>query len=603
MINPNSQIAQAFVDELAKGGVREVCIAPGSRSTPLTLAFTRQPQIRVTMHLDERCAAFFALGLALSSCRSVAIMCTSGSAAANFMPAIVEARMSGVPLLVLTADRPDELRGSGANQTIDQVKLYGEQVLLSVDLPIPEIGQSELVLRHVRTLAARSLAVADGLLKGPVHLNFPFRKPLEPDDEAGFASVVAGTTAPYTRWDRGVLQPTQTQVETLADLINQSERGLIVCGPRCPAGEFPAAVSRLARKARYALLADPLSGLRFGPEVGDWLVGGYDSFAELIHCKALEPAVPHLGVAPESLEDPQVVIRIGGMPISTALAGYLGRIRPERRVQIAVNGVWADEDHCTDWFLQADEVLTCRMAADRVLPRTAIAFSQKWRRLEQLAWERIRLAAEEGDLFDGATVAQVLDWLPDGANLFMGNSLAIRHLDQFGQPRRRQIAVYGNRGASGIDGNVSTALGVAAAQPEQPLVAILGDITFYHDMNGLLAVRRLALENVTFVVINNNGGGIFQQLPVRRFEPPFRQAFLSPHGLEFSAAAKMYGLDYVKVHERDDLAEALAAAFGPGAAHKARLIEVQTDSQVDLERRKTIRARVHAEIRQAAILP
>src|SRR5690606_32338455 len=268
--NPATVWAGAVAEALAGAGVQHVCLAPGSRSTPLVLAFAAHPVLRIWRHLDERSAAYFALGIGRATNRPAALLATSGTATANFFPAVVEARMAGVPLLVITADRPPELRHSGANQTIDQVKLYGDQVLWFADIALPEAEPPAVVRRYLRSTAARALAVANGLPKGPVHLNLPFRKPFEP---TGHAGERPGTeTTPFI--ERGLLQPTPAQVSALADLLAAHPRGLIVCGPRCPAGDFPAAVAALSQQTGYPILADALSGVRFGPWVDEAVVCG-----------------------------------------------------------------------------------------------------------------------------------------------------------------------------------------------------------------------------------------------------------------------------------------------------------------------------------------
>jgi len=608
--NPNFVWSEIFVNALAQGGLQAVCIAPGSRSTPLTLAFSAHPDIQVYLHLDERSAAFFALGLALATEKPVALLCTSGSAAANFFPALVEATMSGVPLLLLTTDRPHELRHSGANQTIDQVKLYGDQVLWSVDMPVPQADVPAVALRNLHVLATRALAVADGLVKGPVHLNFPFRKPLEP--EGGEWRVESGAIpstlhSPLSsQISRGRVHPTAEQITHLSDLIRQYPRGLIVCGPRCPGGEFPEAVWQLSQVIGYPLLADPLSGVRFGvPES----IGGYDTFL--------------MGDGP-GWPEPQVIIRFGQVPTSKWLNEYLDKINPAHRLHIRENGVWADDSHRTTWFLQADEAVTCRELVGTLgtqgnlvnseqlavsgefpdihhspftihhSPFSRLSVSQSLSlsvsSTERAHWHSLHAALAES-WFDGAAVAEVVAALPEGANLFMGNSLPIRHLDQFGAPTAKHFRVFGNRGASGIDGNVSSALGIAAAYPHTPLVAIIGDITFYHDLNGLLAVKQHQLNNVTFVLLNNNGGGIFRRLPIAKIEPPFTELFLTPHGLQFGPVVEMYGLKHELVRGRDAFRTALYASL---TSSQSTVIELQTDSAEDLRIRQQLVQKVNS---------
>ncbi|MFW6070538.1 MAG: 2-succinyl-5-enolpyruvyl-6-hydroxy-3-cyclohexene-1-carboxylic-acid synthase, partial [bacterium] len=560
-LNPATVWAETVVDELARGGLRAVCVAPGSRSTPLTLAFAAHPDVRVYRHLDERSAGFFALGMALFTERPAAVLSTSGTATANFLPAVVEAKMSQAPLLVLTADRPPELRHSGANQTIDQVKLYGDQVLWAVDMPLPEPDADAVALRNLRTLAARALGVADGVVQGPVHLNFPFRKPFEPA-AATSPEAAAEDDGPFTRVERGVMVATEAQLARLAQLIDAHPRGLIVCGPRSgvgrPMGDFPQAVAALSRRSGYPILADALSGVRFGSWVAQTVVcGGYETYLR--------------GDGPD-WEPPQVVLRFGAVPTSKWLNAYLEELSGAYFVHVRASGVWADDGHRTRTFLQADETRLCRELATRIAPREESAWAARVAQTEARFWERLAPLMNEGPFFDGQAVADVLAQLPDGALLFAGNSLPVRHVDQYARPRAERLHVFANRGASGIDGNTSTALGIAAASG-RPVTLLSGDVTFYHDLNGLLAAREQQLP-LTAVVLNNDGGGIFRRLPVARFDPPFTDLFLTPHGLDFGAAADLYGLDYVRVSERAALLAALSEeSRGP------RVVEVVTDGE------------------------
>jgi 2-succinyl-5-enolpyruvyl-6-hydroxy-3-cyclohexene-1-carboxylate synthase len=565
--NSNLRWTTAFVNALADAGLRAVCIAPGSRSTPLVLAFVACPRVKIYRHLDERSAAFFALGLALAWDEPVAVVCTSGTAAANFFPAVIEANMSQIPLLVLTADRPHELRHSGANQTIDQVKLYGDHVLWAVDLPVPGDfnGQDNLAMRNYAVTAVRAYHTANGRRKGPVHLNMPFRKPLEPERE-GRSEKCEVRSVKFTSHS-----PLHTSHFSLP--IAAHPRGLIICGPRCPGGEFPQAVAALSRRTGYPIMADALSGLRYGAWVeGTAVVSQYETF---------------LQSDPDWLE-PEVVIRFGAVPVSKWLNDYLGRIRPTYRIHIRENGVWADDSHLTTHFVEANETAVCRALTKDDGRWTA---DDGWATAVMERETATRRVLEEKlaeVYFDGAIVAEVVKVLPAGANLFVGNSLPMRHLDQYGAARAEPLNVYGIRGASGIDGNVSIALAIAAAR-ERPTVAILGDVTFYHDMNGLLALRGSlqAAGNMTFVVINNNGGGIFRRLPMAQFDPPFTDLFLTPHDLDFGPVAALYGLHYTKTADKAQFRAALATAVADAAPH---LIEVVTDGANDDALRRQINA-------------
>ena len=582
--NINTHWASVFVDELAHGGLRAVCLAPGSRSTPLALAFAAQPAIRIYRHLDERSAGFFGLGLALATGQPVALLCTSGTAAANFHPAIVEAYYAYVPLLVLTADRPPELRGSGANQTIDQVKMYGDHVRWAVDAPVPATGAPDVVLRHMCTLAARALAAADGPPRGPVHVNLPFRKPLEPDAQTATIAPpdIPPPRPPHTHISRGRLSPTDEQLATVTAAAGQP--GIIICGPGCPGGDFPVAVATLAARLGWPILADPLSGLRHGAHVVEGpVLGGYPLW------------LPALGARRPR---PEAILRFGAVPTSAALSAWLEASAPPTHIHVRDDGQWADDLHLTHTLIQADPTLFCTQMVDALkdappAPPRWITFLQ---RVEEATWAAVDQALADRPLFDGGAIARALAALPEDAVVFAGNSMPVRYIDAFDRPDTRPIALYGNRGASGIDGNVSTALGLAAATG-RPVVAFLGDITFYHDMNGLLAAQQQGLTNVTFVVTNNDGGGIFRRLPIARHDPPFTDLFLTPHGLTFGHAAALYGLEYAAVRDLAELGAALGNDRQPSAA---RLIEVITDGAADHDAHRAILAAVAAAVQEVS---
>jgi 2-succinyl-5-enolpyruvyl-6-hydroxy-3-cyclohexene-1-carboxylate synthase len=579
------------VDELSRAGLHTVCIAPGSRSTPLTLAFAEHPDITVYSLLDERGAAFFALGLALAAEAPVALVCTSGTAAANFYPAIVEANYAQAPLLVLTTDRPHELRHSGANQTIDQVKMFGDHVRWFVEVAPPEANPPATTLRSLRTLACRALAATQGLPPGPVHLNFPFRKPLEPTPVPGdSASHPVGDTPerladaawqrppgqPFTRLSRGQLLPSPQQTRFLMEVIQSTAHGLIICGPRCPGDDFPQAVTRLAQATHYPILADALSGVRFGPhlaETEDLILGGYESFWR-----------PDLLAQWPS---PELILRFGAMPISAALSDYLASATG-RIIQISGNGVWQDDTHTTTDFIWADPALTCQTLAEQLHQAGWRPRQTEWlaalQQAEQQTW-RTFIGLRSESFFEGAILADVVELLPEESLLYVASSLPVRHLDQFARPNSTDLRVFANRGASGIDGTIASALGAAAAT-HRPLALVSGDLAFYHDLNSLLALRRCGVK-ATLVLINNNGGGIFHRLPIAKFEPPFTELFVTPHGLDFAPAAQLFGLEYSRAADRDTFRQAFAQAINAPTSH---LIEVPSDAvQHEQMRREMVR--------------
>lgn len=571
--------AKLFVDELANAGLTAVSIAPGSRSTPLTMAFYAHPDIEVHLHLDERCAGFFALGMAIASDNPVALVCTSGTAVVNFLPAIVEAKMSQVPLLVLTADRPPELRHSGANQTIDQVKIFGDQVLWSVDAALPEAPAPEVATRNLQALAHRVFAKANGLVKGPVHLNFPFRKPLEPDSEEWQVAsckeqvedsthYALRTTRHASRIRQGTIHPATAQIAELTDIINTHRNGFIVCGPRSPEGEFAQAAAQLSRHIGYPIMADPISGLRFGAWVADTaVISGYETFMQ----------------GDTGWPNPDVILRFGAVPISKWLNGYLDKIEPEHRIHIRENGIWADDSHRTTLFMQANETAVCNAISQQIVPRKNDEWVAAINATEARTWQALQQAISQ-NYFDGAVVADIIDLIPEEATLFMGNSSPIRHLDQYGRSATKPIFTYASRGASGIDGNTSTALGIHAVR-KRPLVAVLGDITFYHDLNGLWQIKQAQMRNLTIVLLNNNGGSIFNRLPIANFEPPFDELFLTPPNLGFEPVIRMYGLAYQLAHNREQFREMFVRSIEDSTPC---VIEVRTDNQQDDVTRREI---------------
>ena len=578
-MNPSTRYANSFVTALIGAGLKHLCLTPGSRHSPLILAFARyKDEIKIYSHLDERSAAFFALGLALASDEPVALACTSGTAAANFFPAIVEAHQSRVPLIVLTADRPHELRGSGANQTIDQIKIFGDFVEWFVDAPLPEADPSPLALRHMQTLAARAYAKAIEK-RGAVHINLPFRKPLEPDvDDQDEVSIAPSATRFWRSAGGRLSGSTDFSWEPILQ-----HRGIIYFGHgTCRTFEESQRAmtwaANLSRVSGWPIFAEFTSNLRcLSPAEGT----GYKPLA------AYESYVTSDAIDFSQVE---ALIRFGAPPLAKNMQSLFSGLELKAHIYVARAGEWADDMHSvTDHIAFDDLKASIPQGHDLSEPR------RRW--LDQLtlaeakAWEVIQHEIEQGDYFDGAAVYDVVDLIPAKSTLFAGSSLPVRHLDQFGKPGRCLFA-WANRGASGIDGNLSTALGCGAARPEYPLVAILGDITFYHDMNGLLAARRCG-RPITIVLLNNKGGGIFHRLPIRAYEPHFSDYFITAHGLDFSHAAKLYGLGYVRADCREVFRQAFAESV---VGRQSTIIEVNTDAQTDLKRRAEIMAAVHAQL-------
>jgi 2-succinyl-5-enolpyruvyl-6-hydroxy-3-cyclohexene-1-carboxylate synthase len=518
--------AATFVDELAAQGVEYACVSPGSRSAPLAMAMQRHPAINVFVHIDERSGSFFGVGLAKATGKPVVLLCTSGTAAAEFHPAVVEASYSRTPLIVLTADRPPELRDVGANQAIDQQRLYGTAVRWYFD-PGPPVELPNAA-RLWRRLAARAYAEA---LAGPVHVNMPFREPLVPPP--GQVPTPIGD-APQSLTN-GVLVPTQDMVSGLAGALQRSQRPLVVAGEMRDGARLAAGLSRLG----VPVLAEPTSQLR-RPETG-YAVESYEALLR----------------AGWSLQHgPDLVVRIGGTPTSKVMIAWLAAASAPTYL-IDPMRAWRDEDQV------AGNVLACDPQAliEALPPIDRRAWRDEWVDAGRKASVAIAGSLVSTPVYEGHIVRALGARLPEAAQVFVGSSMPIRATDSFWPYAKAQQIFYANRGASGIDGLVSTGLGIAAAAPTTPTVLLLGDLSLYHDMNGLWALKRHGIR-ATVVVCDNNGGGVFNFLPQAQHTDVFEEIFATPLGLDFSQVARLYGLVYSPVTDRSGLEPAIADALG-----------------------------------------
>jgi 2-succinyl-5-enolpyruvyl-6-hydroxy-3-cyclohexene-1-carboxylate synthase len=572
VVNRNYLWTSTFVDELFRSGVRHAVIAPGSRSTPLVIAFAEHGGFTIHSIIDERSAAFFALGIGMATGVPAALVCSSGTATANFYPAVIEARYSNVPLLVLTADRPHELRDSGANQTVNQINLYGQHVLWAVDVALPEQSPAPVMLRSLRTLACRAVSTTIGIESGPVHLNFPFRKPLEPIPvltDTVDSIPLREDAAPFTAISRGIITPTTEQISSINHLLQQARRPLIIAGPRAahsPTDPLVDAARRFSSTFRIPLLADPLSNLRYA---ASGALSAYDIFLSL-----------------EQIPDiPDLVLLLGGMPASKALEDFFVKTDLPAVLLLTDSGRWTDPYHRLTHLVHANPAHTLDILAQKAQPHpTADPVWWSWFNRQEEITHKAFAHHISHYWFDGAAVSSTLTSLPRHTQIIIGNSLPVRHLEQFGIAAASPLRIFCNRGASGIDGTVSTAYGIAAASPNAPTVFITGDLAFYHDMNGLLAAKR-TVGRVIIILINNDGGGIFRRLPIADFEPAFTQLFLTPHGLDFSHAAKLYGIHYARANDTASLTSALWAALN---AEASAIIEVCTNGEQDAVQRQAL---------------
>ncbi|MEV4162068.1 2-succinyl-5-enolpyruvyl-6-hydroxy-3-cyclohexene-1-carboxylic-acid synthase [Nonomuraea dietziae] len=549
-MNPATALATVLVDELVRCGLTDVVMAPGSRSAPLALALHAESRVRLHVRIDERSASYLALGLARRSERPVALICSSGTAVANFHPAVIEASEAGVPLLVLTADRPPELRGTGANQTIDQLKVFGPSARWFAEVGVPEERPGQVA--YWRSLACRAYQRAVGPSDpGPVHLNLAFREPLIPDGDSSWVESLDGdASGPWVR--------TRVAPPPVALHLPPTRRGVLVVG------DGAANVRRYvaaAGMAGWPVLSEPNGGGRYGDHAISTyhFLLGTPSFAEA--------------------HQPDVVVTLGRPGLSRSLLSWL-RGAQEHIVVATDLSRWPDPTRSATQVAQAVEIPVA--AGDD-------AWLHSWRRADAAARAAIDELLDSSGMSEPRIARDLADSLPNGALLFCGSSMPIRDLDQAMRPRRG-LRLLANRGVSGIDGLVSTAMGAALAH-NGPSYALLGDLTFLHDQNGLILGPREPRPDLCLVVVNNDGGGIFSLLPQAAIRDPFERVFGTPHGVDLGYVAAATGTPYRLVEDISDLPKAVR---GEGL----RIVEVRTDREPNAALHGQLRDAAQAAIRQ-----
>jgi len=548
-----SEYVSAFTHSLVNQGVMNVVISPGSRSTPLAYACMKEEGLAVYRQIDERSAAYFALGMAKASGKPVMLLCTSGTAAANYFPAIVEAFYARIPLIVVTADRPHELREVGAPQAINQINLFGSHVKWSVDLPMPEEqNRLDFLVRHLH----RSVQNAVTEPKGPVHLNVPFREPLLLDFEQQYDSAGEITHL------KGEFRLPASVQQFLEETVKE-EKGVLIIGEMTE--KMPPEFWSFIRKLNWPVLADPLSNVRSNMDESckDLIIDSYDAILKSEGFK--ETMVP------------DAVIRIGPQPVSKPLTLFLASVKPKIYAVFDESPMMRDAQSIVTHHIQssADGMWQLPIAT-----KTANPYTKKWAAASELFWKLAEVHCNE-KLDEGVLAKLLFDEL-DQCDLIVSSSMPIRDTDTYFKSTSRDIMIYANRGANGIDGVVSTAFGVQAAK-ERPAFLLIGDLSFLHDMNGLIA-SKMQQTDLTIVVMNNDGGGIFSYLPQSKEERYFEDLFGTPTGLKFEDAARMYDAEYAAVESKDKFREVLQKE-----KQKAlKIIEVFTDRETNV--------RVHREL-------
>lgn len=570
--------AASFVDELTKAGIRDAVVSPGSRSTPMAMLMAEHPEINIHVIIDERSAGFFALGMAKIQQKPVALLCTSGTAAANYFPAVVEAFYSRVPLLVLTADRPHELRDVGAPQAIDQLHLFGRYAKWFADMAIPE--HTAEMLHYGRTMAARAAGKAISAPSGPVHLNFPFREPLIPDLESRNLWNTLNSRPRQVQVTAGSSMIAAEEVQRLSKLFSQEKKGLIICGELHDA-EFSDAVVKLSSDLNYPILADPLSNLRTGSHDKSSVIECYDAFMKDDYIT-------------EKLK-PEVVIRFGAMPISKPLFQFLKRTADIYQIVVDRQGGWREPTLMASEMIECDETWLCRQISKTAEIQNDAQWMEAWRNVNETARELLASAEDHGgELFEGNIYRELQHAIPSQCHVIAGNSMPIRDLDNYFLNTEKNITVFANRGANGIDGVVSTALGISSAAADQPTFLVIGDLSFYHDMNGLLAAKMHKL-NLTIILVNNDGGGIFSFLPQSKEEKHFETLFGTPSGLHFKHAADMYDGSYTSPANWHDFRSSVTSAISKKGLN---IIEIRTNRHTRVKIHRDLMNRVSQEIRE-----
>ncbi|AWE08417.1 2-succinyl-5-enolpyruvyl-6-hydroxy-3-cyclohexene-1-carboxylic-acid synthase [Lysinibacillus sp. 2017] len=559
-----------IVSTLVQSGVQNVVVSPGSRSTPLAYAFASTKELAMHRQVDERAAAFYALGLAKSTAKPVVLLCTSGTAAANYFPAIVEAKYARVPLIVLTADRPHELREVGAPQTINQVRLYGENVKWSAEFPIPDDALQ--TLPYIEHHTVRAVNIATTAPFGPVHLNIPFREPLLIDFNEQLPK------AHFVKSYMNELVPSKQAMMELKEIIEHTKNGIIVVG-ELPLGTNTEHLWDFIREVKWPVMMESLSNLR--TEVPE-------------DCQALAITTYDALMKNERFKRnvrPQTVIRFGAQPVSKFLMQFITQSKPQNYMIIDEDPMFRDSTHVSTHFIHA---LPGAWLSDIKIEHTVaeMAYVEFWKMADLLAINEIEKYAEHAS-DEGAMVQAMLASLPEGSDIFVSSSMPIRDIDTFLTTTNKNVQVFANRGANGIDGVTSTALGFSQGRKTRKTYLFIGDLAFLHDANAFIATRYQTC-NLTIVVMNNDGGGIFSYLPQSKIEAHYEDLFGTPTALTFEKLASMYDMDYATATSSEEFSSALQASKHADV----KLIEVFTNREDNVREHQALWTRIQEVLEQ-----
>ncbi|TSI03029.1 2-succinyl-5-enolpyruvyl-6-hydroxy-3-cyclohexene-1-carboxylic-acid synthase [Lysinibacillus sp. BW-2-10] len=555
------------VASLMQNGVQDIVISPGSRSTPLAYAFASTKNLNIYRQVDERSAAFFALGIAKAKGQPVVLLCTSGTAAANYYPAIVEAKYARVPLIVITADRPHELREVGAPQAINQINLYGEHVKWSAEFPIPD--EAKQTLPYIERHVARGVSIAKTAPYGPVHFNVPFREPLLID----FSSELPNQT--FNSAFVGDIAPSKEAIQLLSSVISETEKGFVIIGELALGTDLQYMWS-FVRKLQWPILVESLSNMRTNiPEdCQQYIISTYDA---LLKNQSFKNNVV-----------PDTVIRFGAQPVSKFLSIFLTETMPKNFIVVDEDPMFRDSTAVSTHFIHSSvgdwlNDLQFNNSLDN-------NYLYEWRKAEEIATKHIKEYVQyETD--EGAVVRKLLENLPTQSDIFVSSSMPIRDIDTFLTPTEKDIQIFANRGANGIDGVMSTALGFSQGRPNRQMYLLIGDLAFLHDVNALIATRYQQC-NITVIVLNNDGGGIFSYLSQSSVEQYYEELFGTPTALQFKDVANMYDMEYIQIDSYNEL----NIFFDKENEKPLRLVEIITDRQQNVKAHRTLWQKIHVEL-------
>jgi len=578
----NFQWAYAFADAFSRLGIKNACISPGSRCTPLTLAFTHHPDIQCFSIIDERSAAFFALGQAKVSGIPSILICTSGTATANYFPAVIEACHSNIPMIICTADRPPELHGRGANQTIDQQNLYGNKVRFFSDVGLPKSLSNSTAQIEESIISAYSASL--GIPPGPVHLNFPFRKPLEPDTPEHMDGLISQVPDIDVNHQQPSFSTDTKDVSTLSRLIHRKNRGIIFVGPSVFEPATLESIVQMAEASGYPILADGISQLRFFKSEN----------ADVFHYNSIFLRSPDL----VQTISPEIIIRFGRQPTATIVNDFLYQYASATQILISESGDNDDATNTLDNIITGNISKLCDLLITDIKEKPWPSSRKDYVHIFRNAEEKVvdvleRKFNEMAEISEAKIFQELVPLLPEQSNLFVSNSMPVRDMDWFSPPAPSGIRMYANRGASGIDGILSSAFGVAA-NSKNPTVLVTGDLAFYHDQNALLTYTRYHIP-LTIVLVNNKGGGIFDMLPASGFVTAYEEFIKTAHSLDFKPIVETYGGLFHKVKEWSEFSHAVKLSIDNSALD---VIEVQTDAEKSMRFRQEIWAQAVKEIEQ-----